>query len=139
MPCLIDTVWAIALCVRGNSSGTQLIRSHHFNILGGGIMAQVSTTPVIVGTTNAESASIVRVRVTPLGNGSFTGTTATLTQTPSTNPLVRVWSQISYLFYIGLSPHQNARDVSPSQNRGGPPRGQQDKDHPKVHVFVKDC
>lgn len=54
-------------------------------------LPQVSTAPVIIETTNAESASIVRVRVTPRANGSYTETTATLTQTNSTNPLVLRW------------------------------------------------
>jgi hypothetical protein len=54
-------------------------------------LPQVSTTPVVVETTNAESASIVTVRVTPRANGNYTETTATLTQTNSTNPLVLRW------------------------------------------------
>ena len=54
-------------------------------------LPQVSTTPVVVETTNAEAASIVTVRVSPRANGNYTETTATLTQTNSTNPLVLRW------------------------------------------------
>ncbi len=55
-------------------------------------LPQVSTTPVIIETTNAETASTVKVRVTPRANGSYTETTATLTQTNSTSPLVLRWT-----------------------------------------------
>lgn len=55
-------------------------------------LPQVTTTPVIVETTNAETASTVKVRVTPRANGNYTETTATLTQTNSTNPLVLRWT-----------------------------------------------
>ena len=55
-------------------------------------LPQVSTTPVIIETTNAESASVVTVRVSPRANGNYTETTATLTQTNSTNPLVLRWT-----------------------------------------------
>ncbi len=54
-------------------------------------LPQVSTTPVVVETTNAEAASLVTVRVSPRANGSYTETAATLTQTNSTNPLVLSW------------------------------------------------
>ncbi len=54
-------------------------------------LPQVATTPVIVETTIAESASTVRVRVTPRANGNYTETTATLVQTNSTSPLVLRW------------------------------------------------
>lgn len=55
-------------------------------------LPQVSTTPVVVETTNAEAASIVKIRVSPRANGNYTETTATLTQTNSTNPLVLRWT-----------------------------------------------
>lgn len=55
-------------------------------------LPQVSTTPVIIETVNAESASTVKVRVTPRANGNFTETTAALTQTNSLNPLVLRWT-----------------------------------------------
>lgn len=54
-------------------------------------LPQIFTTPVIVETTNAEAASIVTVRVSPRANGDYTETTATVTQTNSTNPLVLRW------------------------------------------------
>lgn len=54
-------------------------------------LPQASTTPVVIETVNAEDASIVVVRVTPRANGNYTETTATLTQTNSTNPLVLRW------------------------------------------------
>jgi hypothetical protein len=52
----------------------------------------VSTTQVVVVTTNAESASTVKVRVTPRASGNYTETTATCTATNSTNPLVLLWT-----------------------------------------------
>lgn len=55
-------------------------------------LPQVSTTPVIIETTNAETASTVKVRVTPRANGNYTETTATLTATNSTSPLVLRWT-----------------------------------------------
>ena len=54
-------------------------------------LPQVSTTPVVIETTNAEPASIVTVRVSPRANGDYTETTAKPTQTNSTNPLVIRW------------------------------------------------
>lgn len=55
-------------------------------------LPQVSTTPVVVETVNAEAASVVTVRVTPRANGDYTETTATLTQTNSTSPLTLLWT-----------------------------------------------
>lgn len=55
-------------------------------------LPRVSTTPVIVETINAEDASLVTVRVAPRANGDCTVTTATLTQTVSTSPLVLRWT-----------------------------------------------
>jgi len=64
-----------------------------FGALGSDItLPQVSTTPVVVETTNAEDASVVKVRVTPRANGGYTETIATLTQTKSLNPLVLLWT-----------------------------------------------
>lgn len=54
-------------------------------------LPQVSTTPVIIETTNAEAASIVTVRVSPRSNGSYTETAATVTKTNSMSPLVLRW------------------------------------------------
>jgi hypothetical protein len=55
-------------------------------------LPQASTTPVVIATTNAESASTVKVRVTPRASGNYTETTATCTATNSTNPLVLLWT-----------------------------------------------
>jgi hypothetical protein len=51
-----------------------------------------NTTPVLVVTTNAETASVVKVRVTPRANGNYTEATATLIATNSLSPLVLLWS-----------------------------------------------
>ena len=55
-------------------------------------LPQVASTQVIVETTNAEDASTVKVRVSPRSNGTFTETTATLSQVISVSPLVIRWT-----------------------------------------------
>lgn len=55
-------------------------------------LPQVASTTVVVETTKAESASTVKVRVTPRANGNFIETTATLTATNSDSPLVLRWT-----------------------------------------------
>ena len=55
-------------------------------------LPQVASTTVVVETTNAEDASTVKVRVSPRSNGTFTETTATLSQIVSTSPLVIRWT-----------------------------------------------
>jgi len=55
-------------------------------------LPQVTSTPVVVETINAEDASTVKVRVSPRANGTFTETTATLSQIVSTTPLVIRWT-----------------------------------------------
>ncbi|MBN1932551.1 MAG: hypothetical protein JW786_13190 [Desulfobacterales bacterium] len=52
---------------------------------------EVSTTQVVIETTNVEEASIVEVRVTPRFNASYTTVNATV-DTISTNPLVIRWT-----------------------------------------------
>jgi hypothetical protein len=49
---------------------------------------QTANTVVVIATTHAESASTVKVRVMPRANGNYTETTAILTATNSTSPLV---------------------------------------------------
>ncbi len=55
-------------------------------------LPQASPTQVVIATTNAESASTVKVRVSLRANGDSTETTAILTATNSTNPLVLLWT-----------------------------------------------
>ncbi len=55
-------------------------------------LPQSTNAQVVVETVNAETASIVKVRVTPRANANYTETTATLTQTNSQNPLVLRWT-----------------------------------------------
>ena len=64
-----------------------------FGVIGADVtLPQVTTTPVIVETSNVERASAVTVRVTPRSDGNFTETTATVSATVSENPLVLRWT-----------------------------------------------
>ena len=56
------------------------------------VIADVTTTPVVIKTTNVEQASQVKVRVTPRTNGNYTEVDATVSQVVSTNPLVINWT-----------------------------------------------
>jgi hypothetical protein len=55
-------------------------------------LPQVSSTPVVVETVNVESASVVKIRVTPRANGNFTETNAVLESIVSSDPLVIRWT-----------------------------------------------
>lgn len=55
------------------------------------VLPQVSTSEVVVETTNVEQASTVKVRVTPRSNGNYTLTQATLDQVVTEDPLVIRW------------------------------------------------
>ena len=64
-----------------------------FGSLGADVsLPQVTTTPVVIETTNVESASVVSVRVTPRSDGDFTSTVASVTETVSADPLVLRWT-----------------------------------------------
>lgn len=56
------------------------------------VVADVTTTPVVIKTTNVEQASQVKVRVTPRTNGNYTEVDAAVSQVVSTNPLVINWT-----------------------------------------------
>lgn len=56
------------------------------------VLPKVSSTTVIVETTNVEQASVVTVRATPRSNGNFTETAAAVTQVVSQDPLVVRWT-----------------------------------------------
>lgn len=63
-----------------------------FNTVGADVtLPQVSTTTVVVVTTNIEQASTVLVRATPRSNGGYNEVTAGLDQVLSQNPLVIQW------------------------------------------------
>lgn len=64
-----------------------------FGTLGSDVtLPQVSTTPVVVETVNAEDASVVTIRVTPRANGNYTDVVATNRQVVSISPLVIRWT-----------------------------------------------
>ena len=56
------------------------------------VLPRVSSTTVVVETTNVEQASVVTVRATPRSNGNFSEATATVTQVVSEDPLVIRWT-----------------------------------------------
>lgn len=55
------------------------------------VLPQITTTPVIVETTNVKQGSAVKIRTTPRANGNYTETTATVDQVVSETPLVIRW------------------------------------------------
>jgi len=55
-------------------------------------IAQTSTTPVVVETTNVEEAAQVFIRVTPRSNATFTRTQASSHEVVSPDPLVIRWT-----------------------------------------------
>lgn len=55
-------------------------------------LPQVSTTPIIIETTNVEQASQVKVRVTPRANANATIVDAAVSSVVSTSPLVVRWT-----------------------------------------------
>jgi hypothetical protein len=56
------------------------------------VIADVTTTPVIIKTTNVEQAAQVKVRATPRTGGNYTEVDASVSQVVSTNPLVINWT-----------------------------------------------
>lgn len=56
------------------------------------ILPEVTSTSVVIKTTNVEQASQVKVRVTPLANGDYTEVDAAVSQVVSTSPLVINWT-----------------------------------------------
>jgi hypothetical protein len=54
-------------------------------------LPEVTTTQVLVETTNVETAAIVNVRVTPRANSPYSETVAALNQIVSTSPMVIRW------------------------------------------------
>lgn len=64
-----------------------------FNAIGADIvLPKVSTTTVVVETTNVEEASVVTVRATPRSNGDFKTAPATVTEVVSEDPKVLRWT-----------------------------------------------
>ena len=55
-------------------------------------LPRVSSTTVVVETTNVEQASVVTIRATPRANGNYTSATASVTQVVSQDPLVVRWT-----------------------------------------------
>ncbi len=56
------------------------------------VLPRVSSTTVVVETTNVEQASVVTVRATPRSNGNFTQADASVTTVVSEDPLVLRWT-----------------------------------------------
>ena len=56
------------------------------------VLPQVTSTTVVVETTNVEQASVVTVRATPRSNGNYSEATATVTAVISEDPLVLRWT-----------------------------------------------
>jgi len=55
-------------------------------------ITEVTSTPIVIRTTNVEQASVVKVRVTPRTNANFTEVSATVSSVISPNPLVIDWA-----------------------------------------------
>lgn len=55
-------------------------------------LPQVTTTLVVVETTNVEKASVVTIRVSPRSDGNYTETSATIDQVVTEDPLVIRWT-----------------------------------------------
>jgi plastocyanin len=56
------------------------------------VLPQVTTTTVVLETTNVEQASVVTVRANPRSNGAFAEATADVTEVVSADPLVLRWA-----------------------------------------------
>ncbi|HOY57195.1 MAG TPA: hypothetical protein PK640_03540, partial [Verrucomicrobiota bacterium] len=64
-----------------------------FGVIGSDtVLPSVSSTTVVIETTNVEQASAVTVRATPRSNGNYTETAASVSQVVSENPLVLRWT-----------------------------------------------
>ncbi len=67
------------------------------------VLAETSTTTVVVETTNVEAASQVKVRVTPRANANYSEVDATVTETLSEEPLVLRWTATGVPVRAGYS------------------------------------